>query len=64
MKNIVLSAAFALSATSAFAGGLNQPVPEAEIMPVDVVEAGSSSSGSGILVPLFALVLFAAAASN
>ena len=63
MKNIVLSAAFALTATGAVAGGLNQPVAEAEIMPIETVEAGSSSS-SGILVPLFALILFGAAVAN
>ncbi|MGB0967304.1 MAG: hypothetical protein ACPGUX_03885 [Halocynthiibacter sp.] len=64
MKNIVLSAAFALTATGAVAGGLNQPVAEAEIMPIETVEAGSSSSSSGILVPLFALILFGAAVAN
>ncbi|MGB0901473.1 hypothetical protein [Halocynthiibacter sp.] len=64
MKNIVLSAAFALTATGAVAGGLNQPVVEAEIMPIETVEAGSSSSSSGILVPLFALILFGAAVAK
>ena len=60
MKKIALAAALTLSATTAFAGGMAEPVTEPE-----VVEANSaSSSAGGIIVPLLVLLLVAAAASN
>ena len=58
MKKIALAAALSVAASSAFAGGLVQPIIEPE-----VVKAQTSSSG-GILVPLLLLVLVAAAASK
>lgn len=58
MKKIALAAALSLAATSAFAGGLAQPVVEPEI-----VQAATSSS-SGVLVPLLLLVIIAAAAAK
>lgn len=62
MKKIALTAVFALSASTAFAGGLD-PVQteESVIMPVETIEEQTTSSGQGILVPLFALVMFGAA---
>lgn len=60
MKKIALATALTLSATTAFAGGIAEPVVEPE-----VVEAKSaSSSAGGIVVPLLVLLLVAAAASN
>ncbi len=60
MKKIALAAALTLSATTAFAGGIAEPMVEPE-----VVEAKSaSSSAGGIVVPLLVLLLVAAAASN
>ncbi|SIO49194.1 hypothetical protein SAMN05444722_2642 [Rhodovulum sp. ES.010] len=59
MKKIALAAALSVAATSAFAGGYSEPVMEPEI----IVEDTSSSAG-GIIVPILALILFAAAASN
>lgn len=58
MKKIALAAALSLAASTAFAGGLAQPVVEPEI-----VKAATSSS-SGVLVPLLLLVIIAAAASR
>ncbi|TKA95671.1 hypothetical protein FAZ78_15610, partial [Cereibacter changlensis] len=51
-------AALSVAATSAFAGGMVEPIMEPA-----VVEAQTSSSAGGIVVPLLLLVV-AAAASN
>ncbi len=59
MKKIALASAIALTATGAFAGGMAEPVMEAE-----VVEAATSSSSAGIIVPVLLLLLVAAAASG
>ena len=59
MKKIALAAALSLAATSAFAGGLAQPIVE----PV-VIEAATASSAGGFVVPLILLILIAAAASR
>lgn len=59
MKKIACAAALSLAATSAFAGGFDDPVIDV----VDIVEETSSSKG-GILVPLIALILIAAAVSD
>ncbi|WP_095587782.1 hypothetical protein [Actibacterium ureilyticum] len=58
MKKLALAAALSVAATTAFAGNMAEPVMEPEV----IVEDTSSSNG-GILVPLFFLVLVAAAAS-
>ena len=59
MKKIALAAALSVAATTAFAGGMAEPVMEPA-----VVEAGTSSSG-GIILPLLLIVAVAAAiASN
>ena len=55
MKKLALAAALSLVATGAFAGGVATTVA-----PIDVVDDTSSSAG-GILVPLLALILIAAA---
>jgi hypothetical protein len=60
MKKIALAAALSLAASSAFAGGMVEPVMEA---PMVEAKAASSSAG-GIIVPLLVLLLVAAAASN
>ncbi|MCC0063435.1 MAG: hypothetical protein H6895_05005 [Defluviimonas sp.] len=59
MKKLALAAAISVAATSAFAGGMAEPIME----PAPVVEKASSSAG-GIVVPLLLLLLVAAAASN
>lgn len=56
---ITTSAVLALSAMSATAGGLGEPIMEPE-----VVEAATSSSAGGIIVPLLLLLLVAAAVSS
>jgi hypothetical protein len=58
MKKFALATAFALTATTAFAGGLDDPIIEEPV----IIEETSSSAG-GILVPLLFLVFAAAAAS-
>ncbi len=59
MKKIALAAALSVAASSAFAGGLVEPVMEPE-----VVEAQTSSSSAGVVVPLLLLLIIAAAAAN
>lgn len=57
MKKLALAAALSVAATSAFAGGYAvEPVLE----PVVIVEE-TVASGGGVLVPLLALILIAAA---
>ena len=55
MKKLALAAALSLVATGAFAGGVVTTVA-----PIEVVK-DTTSSASGILVPLLALILIAAA---
>ncbi|GHC29813.1 hypothetical protein D2N39_15365 [Gemmobacter lutimaris] len=58
MKKLALAAALSVAATTAFAGGMVEPVMEPE-----VVEAATSSS-SGALVPLLLLLVVAAAVAS
>ena len=64
MKKFVVAAALTAFAGAAFAGGMSEPVMEAEVV-TEVVEAAAagSSSGGGLIVPLLILALIAAAAS-
>ena len=59
MKKIVLAAAFAGIASTAFAGGMSEPLMEME--PVVIVEEASASSGTGAIVALILVALLAAA---
>ncbi|MBL4929108.1 hypothetical protein [Fuscibacter oryzae] len=59
MKKIALATALSLAATSAFAGGVVEPVMEPE-----VVAAKTSSSSGGILIPLLLLIVVAAAIAS
>ncbi|MBP9181725.1 MAG: hypothetical protein KBF78_01235 [Fuscovulum sp.] len=59
MKKLALAAALTAVATTAFAGGMAEPVMEPE-----VVQAATSSSAGGVIVPLLVLLVLAAAASN
>ncbi|MFO1175867.1 MAG: hypothetical protein U1E48_11830 [Paracoccaceae bacterium] len=59
MKKIALAAALALSATTAFAGGMAEPVMEPA-----PVEAKAASSSSGIVLPLVLLLVVAAAVAS
>lgn len=61
MKKLAIAATVSLFASAALAGGLSAPIPEPVVTPVEV-EAATSSAG-GILLPLFALVVIAAALS-
>jgi len=58
MKKLALAAALSIAATSAFAGGMAEPVMEPEV----VVEDASSSAGG--LVPLLVFLVFAAAVAS
>ena len=60
MKKLALAAALAVTASTAFAGGLTDPVPEQD--PAAVTKQASSSGG--ILIPVLLLILVAAAASG
>ncbi|MCR9124972.1 MAG: hypothetical protein NXH82_02485 [Rhodobacteraceae bacterium] len=59
MKKLVLAAALAGAASTAYAGNLAEPIVEA---PVIVEEATGSSAG--ILLPLLLLVIVAAAVAS
>lgn len=58
MKKLALAAALATTASTAFAGGLIEPIMEQEI-----VEVKTKASAGGILIPLLILLLVAAAVS-
>ena len=58
MKKLALAAAVSLAASTAFAGGMAEPVMEPE-----VVVQKSSTSG-GILIPLLLLLVVAAAVAS
>jgi hypothetical protein len=58
MKKLALATVMALTASTAFAGGLAEPIVEPEV----VVKETSSSSG-GVVVPLLILLVIAAAAT-
>ena len=59
MKKIALVTVLSLAATSAFAGGLAEPIVEPA-----VIEATTASSAPGIVVPLLLLAIVAAAAAS
>ncbi len=61
MKKIALAAAFAVAATSAFAGN---PAPAVMEAPVVIAEEAASSSGSNLIMPAILLLLIAAAAGK
>jgi hypothetical protein len=60
MKKLALAAVLAATASTAMAGGMEEPMPE---MAPAVVEKQASSSG-GILIPILILILIAAAVSS
>ena len=60
MKKIALAAALSMAASTAFAGGIVEPI----MIPDAVVVATTSSSNGGLLIPLLLLLVLAAAASN
>ncbi|QDY71446.1 hypothetical protein [Qingshengfaniella alkalisoli] len=62
MKKLVLAAAFSAVASSAFAGGYVEPMPEPVIEPV-VVEEDTGSSTGGWIVPVLLLALVGVAVS-
>ena len=58
MKKLALAAAVSLAASTAFAGGMAEPVMEPEV----VVE--KSSSSGGMVIPLLLLLVVAAAVAS
>jgi len=60
MNKFVLAAALTFAASTAFAGGLEQPVLEPEVV-IEEVEQNASTSG-GLIIPLILLALIAVAA--
>jgi len=61
MKKFALAVAFAGAASTAFAGGMAEPVME--MTPAMVMEDTGSSAG-GMIIPLILVAIIAAAASN
>jgi hypothetical protein len=59
LTKFLLAAALVATASTAFAGGIAEPVMEPE-----VVAAATSSSVGGIIVPLLLLLVLAAALSS
>ncbi|MFT7370038.1 MAG: hypothetical protein ACI94O_001355 [Octadecabacter sp.] len=60
MKKFVLAAAFAGTASTAFAGNVAEPIME--MAPVVVMEETSgASSSAGIIIPIILVALIAAA---
>ena len=59
MKKFALVAIVSLFGTTAFAGGMAEPIIDPEV----IVEDTSSSAG-GIIIPLLLLILVAAAISS
>jgi hypothetical protein len=59
MKKLAFAAALSVSASTAFAGGVAEPVMEPE-----VVAAATSSSAAGVIVPVLLLLVLAAALSG
>ncbi len=63
MKKIALAAAFAGAASTAFAGGMSEPVME--MAPAVIVEeTKQASSSAGLIIPLILIALIAVAASS
>lgn len=63
MKKIALAAAFTGIASTAFAGGMAEPV--IEMPPVEIMEeAQTSSSSAGLVIPLILVALLAAAMAD
>ena len=60
MKKFVLAAALAGAASAGFAGSLEAPVMEPEV----IVEESSGTSAGGIVVPLMLLLVIAAIAAD
>ena len=62
MKKFALAAALSLAASTAFAGGMAQPVVEPA--PMVAATTTNSSSAGGIVVPLLLLLVVAAVAAG
>ena len=64
MKKIALAAALSMAATTSFAGNLIEPPMAPPVMPPMEVEAQTSSSGAGLIIPLILVALIAAALAD
>ena len=62
MKKLALAAALSVAASTAFAGGMAQPVMEPAPVVAEVTK--TSSSAGGLVVPLLLLLVLAAAAAS
>lgn len=63
MKKLALSAAMTLVGFHAIAGGMNAAIEEPNVT-VATIEQDAASSDGGILVPIAALIMFAAGLTN
>jgi hypothetical protein len=59
MKKLALAAALSVAATTAFAGGLEEPIVE----PV-IIEEDTAGSGGDWIIPVILLALIGAAAAS
>ena len=60
MKKLAIAAVISVAATSAFAGGLAEPIIEAPV----IIEETASSTAGGIVPLLLLIAVIAAAASS
>ncbi|KMW59716.1 hypothetical protein AIOL_004699 [Candidatus Rhodobacter oscarellae] len=56
MKKLILTGAFALLATSAFSGGLHDPVVAPDVVVVDAVESAGSDEWVGVLMTFLTII--------
>lgn len=60
MKKLALAAALTVAASTAFAGGMADPIIEAPV----IEEVATSSSSAGLVVPLLLIAIVAAAVAD
>jgi len=57
MKNILLAGAFAVAATTSWAGNVSEPIMEAEIVMEEAVAAGGSDEWVGVLLTFLTIIV-------
>ena len=62
MKKLLLAAAFAGAASTAFAGNISPPIIQTEVP--EIVDQTTSSSSAGLIIPLILIALVAAAVAD
>lgn len=57
MKNILLAGAFAITATTSWAGGVSEPIMEAEIVMEEAVASAGSDEWVGVALTFLTIVM-------